>query len=167
MKIQLEREDIEECRRLAKMRNTKKEGVQSTNNNPHTTDFQIHFYGVIGEYAFSKITGYPMDYSHNPDGGDPGYDFEINGYKIDIKYSKHGKYLGFSRKDKFKADIAVLVKPVNPKIPFMELKIVGWCTREDFMEKSEPIDLGFSRIVGIPTRNLRNYNTLQRIIGGK
>lgn len=159
--IALSREEIQNCRDIAKMRNTKKEGVEATNNNPNLSNFTIHLYGVIGEFAFSKATGYPMDTSHNPDGGDEGFDFKIKDKTIDVKFSTHGKYLGFQNMKKFKADIAVLVKSVDPKIPLSNLKIVGWCTHQDFMEKAEIKDIGHTRIMALPAKNLRKCNTLK------
>ena len=43
--------------------------------------------GVLGEYAFELLTGFPMDRSPKPKGDD--YDFFINGWYIDVKATSY------------------------------------------------------------------------------
>lgn len=169
MLIQYTPEEIEECRNVANLRNTKKKGVPSLRVHQGATDYAIHFWGLLGEKAFSIYYGVDIDTTHNEGGGDRGYDFIINEKTIDIKYSRSkSNCLIVSSKGRVKADILVLAKPYKRGNPLEGTKLVGWITREEFLERAEYRMFWDRRALCFPQRNLKKMPTLKRYLkGGK
>ncbi len=125
--------------------------------------------GLIGEFAVREYLGYHIP-SHNAPyislnlcyGPDPGWDMvlpyydnldgvhnslALDGIKVDAKFCAHENGdLVFTDLEKFKADIAVLVVPVNteatvqwlqtqasqPRGQLTQVRLAGWITREEF-----------------------------------
>lgn len=55
-------------------------------------DIDRHTLGILGEYAAAKFLGVPEDEridTENYEDGDPGYDFEAGGWRVDVKTANH------------------------------------------------------------------------------
>jgi hypothetical protein len=83
------------------------------------------------------VLGVPVNLELHP-GGDPGWDFDFSGIKIDVKTSK-AKYLLFNTMNSFKADFAVFARYLND----FQIELVGMVSRQDFMQKCEIRDFGY------------------------
>jgi hypothetical protein len=93
--------------------------------------------GLTGEWAVSQYLGIPVNLE-NYLGGDPGWDFEYCGFKVDVKTTR-AKYLLFQSHKSFKADVAILVRYHKDFI----VEILGAITREEFIKKSQVKNLGY------------------------
>jgi hypothetical protein len=71
-------------------------------------------------------------------GGDPGWDFEYKGLKVDVKTTR-AKYLLFQSHAHFKADVAILVRYHQDFL----VEILGAITREEFFKVAEIKNLGY------------------------
>ena len=100
-------------------------------------DFQITREGLSGEWAVAKVLGLPVN-TENYLGGDPGWDFEYFGIKIDVKTSR-ARYLLFRDLKLFKADYAIYAKYLNE----YQVDLMGFVTREEFIQKHSKVNLGY------------------------
>ena len=100
-------------------------------------DFQITKEGLTGEYAVSQVLGVGVNKELYL-GGDPGWDFEYKGLKIDVKTTR-AKYLLFQSLDKFVADVAVLARYVDEDL----VDVVGIISKKKFMQECEVKNLGY------------------------
>ena len=100
-------------------------------------DYAITREGMAGEWAVGKVLGVPVNLDLHP-GGDPGWDFDYCGIKIDVKTSR-AKYLLFKTQNSFKADFAVFAKYLND----YQIELAGMVSRQEFMEKCEIRDFGY------------------------
>jgi hypothetical protein len=100
-------------------------------------DYAITREGMAGEWAVAKVLGVPVNLDLHP-GGDPGWDFDYCGVKIDVKTSR-AKYLLFNTLNSFKADFAVFAKYLND----YQVELVGMVSRQDFKQKCEIRDFGY------------------------
>jgi hypothetical protein len=52
-------------------------------------DIERHTLGILGEYAAAKFLGVPHEIDTEVyENGDPGYDFEVGGWRVDVKTAK-------------------------------------------------------------------------------
>ena len=93
--------------------------------------------GLTGEWAVSNYLDVPVNLE-NYLGGDPGWDFEYQGLKVDVKTTR-AKYLLFRSHAHFKADVAILVRYHQDFL----VEILGAITREKFFEVAEIKNLGY------------------------
>jgi hypothetical protein len=100
-------------------------------------NFQLAREGLTGEWAVSKYLGILVN-TENYLGGDPGWDFEYYGLKVDVKTTR-AKLLLFQSHAQFKADVAILVRYHKDFI----VEIAGAITREDFFKHAEIKNLGY------------------------
>ena len=100
-------------------------------------DYQITREGMAGEWAVSKVLGVPVNVELYA-AGDPGWDFEYCGFKIDVKTSR-AQYLLFKTLSNFKADFAIFAKYVND----YQIDLAGIISRQDFVQKCELRDFGY------------------------
>ena len=155
--------DIKKLRTIAEQRNNKKQGVPTLKIAKQYSDYAIHFFGLLGEYAVAKILNIPMDTSINPIGGDQGYDLiytneHYTQTRIDVKFTMSKQdCLFFTSNNKFKADIAILTKPIKNNRPLEGIRVAGWITKEGFKEKSIPLTKGRC----VKTKNLKRPPTLK------
>lgn len=154
------------AKKIAENRNDKKEGVKSRRINQNISDYAIHFYGAIGEVAFAELIGLNVDSKFNPNGGDEGYDFDVNGLKIDVKYSRDPRgSLLFKNKAGFKADVAVFTRSLV-RTETAAVQVVGWTTKDYFFRNCEEVDLGRGKTLLIRNNKLFNMESLQKRIAG-
>lgn len=162
MIVVIPRRDIKKLKEIAEQRNNKNKGVPTLKRAKNYSDYAIHFFGLLGEYTVAKILNIPLDTTINPKGGDKGYDLTyINkSYKeitIDVKFTMSKEdCLFFPTDSKFKADIAILTKPVKKGKPLEGIRVAGWITKEEFKEKSKPVNQGKC----VKRRNLKGPQTL-------
>jgi hypothetical protein len=100
-------------------------------------NFQLAREGLTGEWAVSKYLDIPVN-TENYLGGDPGWDFEYQGLRVDVKTTR-AKFLLFTKLSNFKADAAILVRYHQDFI----VEIVGAVTRDDFIKHSQIKNLGY------------------------
>jgi len=112
-------------------------GIISNRVDQKRDDFSITREGMSGEWAVGKVINTPVNLDLHP-GGDPGWDFEYCGIKIDVKTSK-AKYLLFNTLSSFKADLAVFARYLNE----YQVELVGAITRQDFVAKHQIKNFGY------------------------
>ena len=100
-------------------------------------DYQIIREGLTGEWAVSQVLGVPVNIE-NYLGGEPGWDFEYQGYKIDVKTTR-AKLLVFDSPDKFVADIAILARYHQEDL----VDLVGVISKKKFLENCQVRNLGY------------------------
>lgn len=100
-------------------------------------EFQLTREGLTGEWAVSKYLDIPVNLE-NYLGGDPGWDFEYNGLKVDVKTTR-AKLLIFRSHAHFKADAAILVRYHHDFL----VEILGAITRDGFFKQAEIKNLGY------------------------
>jgi hypothetical protein len=120
-------------------------------------DYQITREGLTGEWAVGQTLGLPVNLE-NYLGGDPGWDFEYKGLKVDVKTTR-AKLLLFQNLDKFVADVAVLVRYVRDDL----VQIVGIISKDKFKQNCQIRNLGYQDNYTIsedklsPIEDLINY----------
>jgi hypothetical protein len=93
--------------------------------------------GLTGEWAVSQYLDIPVNLE-NYLGGDPGWDFEYKGLKVDVKTTR-AKYLLFQSHAHFKADVAILVRYHQDFL----VEILGAITRDEFFKVAQIKNLGY------------------------
>lgn len=111
--------------------------VNSKRVDQNRDDYQITREGLSGEWAVAKVLGLPVNLE-NYLGGDPGWDFEYYGIRVDVKTSR-AKYLLFRNMDQFKADCAIYAKYLNE----YQVDLMGFVSKEEFTEKHLRLDFGY------------------------
>lgn len=156
--------EIDIYRRLAEMRFFPKRqaGVVNQLVAKKLEGVENEMLGILGEAAVAEFVGARIhsDASLYGDGGVS--DLEVNGKTIQVKTSwhRHGGLL-FMNRFKFKADVAVL-SVTNKKLDGL-VKVVGWTTRQQFMERAVDRDLGYGPCAYFeqhwlyPIHSLTNY----------
>lgn len=117
------------------------------------TGDKTHIYGATGEYVFSKMYG--LSLTNRPI--DDGYDFILDGFKIDVKFSDcDWAALAFSDKRPFRSDIAVLIVKTRNTL---EYRIAGWMTRTEFHRIGHPIPRLRKEVIGLEQKELYPVST--------
>jgi hypothetical protein len=120
MKIVLTEDEYQECVEIAKRRQNCRNGYSRSNY--YDDLYEENVVGVVGEMAFEKLTGLPMDRSVRPK-GDGGIDFEIDGHTIDVKACRNPVFLLLKYKERNRcADILVSAKYDNERT----IEFLGW-----------------------------------------
>jgi hypothetical protein len=111
----------------------------------NNSSYSVNLMGRLGEVVVAKTLRIQTDDSVTA-GGDVGYDLVSNlGNKIAVKTSTLDSLI-FNKIEDFSADIAVLVKFVGDKqLPHDggQFFIVGWISRQDFIEYHYVHDYGY------------------------
>ena len=100
-------------------------------------NFQTAREGLTGEWAVGQYLEIPIN-TETYLGGDPGWDFEYQNMKIDVKTTR-AKYLLFRDHASFKADGAIMVRYHQDYL----VEILGFITRDDFFKKAEIKNFGY------------------------
>lgn len=104
------------------------------------------FVGLIGEIEVKKLFGKPIDLIAGFDGG---FDFELNGKRIDVKTMGRNvdvkddyvnNFIGYQKH--FDCDIYIFCSLNKKK---NELTICGWVTKKELFEMSEMYEEGTER----------------------
>ena len=138
--VRLTRQQLEECDAIASDRQVSKDAVGVIDRKVGSgTGRSLHLIGAKGEKALESYLGTKMIHFWGSPRGDGGYvDQFYGGKSIQIKSTPYsgGRLLFFKVAD-FQADMAVLMVVGDEWV-----KIVGWCTREDFQAKHHIEDIG-------------------------
>ena len=105
---------------------------------------EIHMIGVMGEYAYHKLTGCELDKNIYAT-GDGGQDFEHNGKKVEVRVSTFGPSgteLKVPKREyqRYKPDEYVLAYIGKGK--FNEVNVLGKISRENFDKKKREKQYG-------------------------
>lgn len=180
MKITLTPDEIEYCKTQAKKRNNPKLArVKNRRVDASRGDWQINFQGIKAEFAVCKA--FDVDYDDVISlAGDGGIKDTVIGDKTaQIKYNNYPRnaYLYFNHKEitsdgrctcckwkirkseVFLADLAILVLPCNNDDSSLE--IVGWISREEFLNECETLNFGYGDRFGVKAQNLREIASLE------
>ena len=150
MLIDLPSEWVQTCRKIARERAQKPNSKIFTRQ---SSDYDIHFIGLLGEFAFAFYTGVEPDTSLI-NGGDRGWDFEIKGKKIQVKTRDRARY---SRPDLLvrpghaTADLYVLATATTFYPSKVEL--VGYARHEQLVQQT--VDVGYGARYFVARRDLR------------
>ena len=116
------------------------------------SDWTITYFGMKGEIAVMRFLGLDLDRAFkNTVKGDGGVDLVFKNSTIDVK-STSTDYLIFNNINRFRSDIAVLVKPMvgeedervsNSKFSSRDVFICGWTTRAAFCNFHEIKDFRY------------------------
>ncbi|WP_315818999.1 hypothetical protein [Paraflavitalea speifideaquila] len=93
--------------------------------------------GVLGEVlVIEQLTGIPVNLEERPSGFDGGYDFELNGYRIDVKTMERKSFVRaefvnnfYIMQEAYDADIIVFCSYHKPA---SILEICGWIFKKIF-----------------------------------
>jgi len=121
-------------------------------------DYQITREGLTGEWAVGQVLGLPVN-TENYLGGDPGWDFEYKGLKVDVKTTK-AKLLLFQNMDKFVADVAVLVRYYRDDL----VEIAGVISRDKFEQEHEIRNLGYKDNCVVTDEKLTPIDEFMRMV---
>ena len=141
MKIRITKKDILEAELMAKdtVFILEKLGILPRLNNVKQTRLDANILGFMAEFAVCRL--FETDPPRLNFATDGGVDLWIEDISIDVKFTNHRKNgLIFDSFDKFKSRIAILVTN-TPEFDVME--IIGWCSKNDFMQKSYEKDFGY------------------------
>jgi len=127
-------EDIKEARRLATVRNDRKQalGIKSKRYDKGRTDWQSHFFGLRGEIAAAKFLGLEVDTTEHLS-GDHGIDLVTSqGFKIQVKTRKSRTYdysLNTTEIADFVADVGFQVVAAKD---LYDVELIGWISKLRF-----------------------------------
>jgi hypothetical protein len=103
-------------------------------------DLSIHFDGIKGEYAVTKLFLLPFDPKPLP-GGDKGAPDLIlpDGTSVSVKFREKPEYdyaLSTDNPDEFNSDVGILTARAHPELMNDDVMVVGWITRDEFLERA-------------------------------
>jgi hypothetical protein len=127
------------------------------------TDWEIAFYGFMGEVAVARALCIPPDKTVLA-GGDGGVDLVINGETLQVKthLSKATKnFLYFDDEDKLSCDFGVLC---NVDSDDTTILIRGALSRKDFIHKAGIRNFGYGERLAVPASELFSMDDLIRSI---
>lgn len=111
-------------------------GIGNQRRDGNRDDDALDSLGVMAERVVAKV--FDIDHQHLM-GVDDGADLWLDDLSIDVKSTFHesGRLL-FKSRESFKADAAVLVCQLTQDT----YKVVGYASRQTFLDKAREIDLG-------------------------
>ena len=131
MKLLLTEEQIEFAKRIADIRNAKNGLVPNMRESRAHKDWEINFYGALGEVAVASQVNYPpaLNFSMNGDSGAP--DLYFHSHRIEVKTALHWPpILKLNHVTDFVSDVIVLCY-VDKKSPDA-VTIAGCVSRRKF-----------------------------------
>lgn len=160
-KVELSEEQLDLCKRYAEQRSQPKRQNNVRNRRiGKQSDFAIDYLGLRGELAFSDVFGLPVhQITTNLLQGDGGHkDFDILGLTVSVKTRPANRRYFLVPQYLYppKADLMVMLEEITE--PTILLK--GWCTRQDFIDRHEELDLGYGPTRAIQDHMLRPMNDL-------
>lgn len=143
--IEIELTDLEIlfAKYVAKIRNDK--DPRTSRKHSDHTDYDIHVWGLLGEFAFAKVTGLLPDLTRRLD-GDDGFDFTVEGYTIDVKTRLRNitpDLLVYTHKAK--ADLYVLMY-YRPEYPTV-VQMLGYATHNRLIQSPVKFRSGTTYVV--------------------
>jgi hypothetical protein len=100
---------------------------------------EVHIVGTKGEGRFARAFGLAQPAAR---GVDPGIDFRIAGFTVDVKTTV-GFGLNLIARMEPKADVLVLAE--TPSLESLEVRLVGWIPRDLFLWCGRYEDLGHGK----------------------
>lgn len=168
----------------AKIRQDAKKGTKAKDKRSDRSidNYEMHYIGLKGEYAFQKVYGTCLSSGLDWRGlkaGDSKGDFKISKYRVEVKTLQD--WLIFNDMNHFGADIAVLVNPFSvdgwrkaEQDPFINNKpahnwrhsiLVGWCWHDEFKLKHFTDDFGYGPRLCMKPEQLRDVYDLFKLRG--
>jgi hypothetical protein len=136
-------------------------GVSSIGYNKRRNRLGIDIDGLIGEWCVCAMLNARLDDSISLS-GDCGWDTEVHGIKIDVKYNTYQNgWLYFMSPHDFKADKAVLVVPTDFKDTY---RIAGSIDKQTFLDTHETTDWGYGKRYGLPQYRLNPITDLLEVV---
>ena len=125
------------CRDVAMSRYATSRELGLTQLRIDTSEMNVELLGVQGELVFAKV--FDLEDPKDNLGSDGGTDYTIQEITIDVKAASKPTYrLMFRSLESFKSQVGVLVVKINDNT----FKLVGWATRQQFAELSQPLGEG-------------------------
>lgn len=138
-------------------------GIRSRKFSRGKSELEVQYVGIVAELAVAGVLGIP----YNPPlllGGD---DFDLvdkSGRTIEVKFRNHPKgdfALSNAKPESFQADLGVLVVPLYPEIGDNALlHLVGWITREEFLDRCDRVNYGYGDRLAVERDALRPMGSL-------
>jgi len=137
IQVTLSDEEQALCRDVALSRYDTSRELGLTQLRIDTSNMNVELLGVQGELVFAKI--FNLEDPKDNLGSDGGTDYTIQEITIDVKAASKPTYrLLFRSLEAFKSQVGVLVVKINDNT----FKLVGWTTRKQFAELSQPLGEG-------------------------
>lgn len=135
MIVELSPEDMALAKEIASKRDGQKKGYSSS----AYWNKSSHYCGILGEIAYARHYGVPVDSNLDPL-GDDGFDLRILGLSIDVKTTKYSPpILKINSMDDMKSDMLALALVQGGC--FIEL--CGFCDRERLKSRGYKHDFGY------------------------
>ena len=115
----------------------------------------IELLGIQAECAVAKALG--LDFNPFHLGIDDGADLFAGDVSIDVKARFRGSNTLFRSPEKFKADVVVSCEEAEGGIG-----IVGWASKQRFIERANETDLGHGKTLALPDSELSDIASLWR-----
>ena len=155
--------DVRNAKRAAFNRNEFKRlrGIKSSRFSTKHTDQSAHVYGVLAEMAVAFYLGTKIDETILPFGDRGAPDLYHRGFSYEVKYTSlsGGDFIiPNSDPSYMQADRGVLVTPGPSKRFFC---LVGWISKEDFLDLYQHRDYGAGPRCSVTSDQLEDMVTLK------
>jgi hypothetical protein len=159
--VALSEEQLARCKTYAEQRSQPKRQSNVTNRRiGKQSDFDLDYLGLRGEFAFSEVFGLPVhQITTNLLQGDGGHkDFDLVGQSVSVKTRPKNRRFFLVPQYLYppKADLMVMLEEIDEA----NILLKGWCTRQDFIDRHEELDLGYGRTRAIRDHSLRPMDEL-------
>ena len=130
-------------------------------------DFAIHYIGMLGEIAVSRVIGVAVN-SQITIGGDSGNDMDMHGQTIQIKTSSHAntpkpRFIIFNSLNDFSTDWAISCSVQSPTI----VRIHGFVGKEKFNRYAVDHDFGYGNRVCLDEQHLNPIEKFRDAVNWK
>jgi hypothetical protein len=158
MIVKLSRQEESQCKQASRMRwqMNRASGIEQQRKAPQDAG-DIDLLGIRAECAVAKALS--LDFNPYHLGIDSGADLFAGNISIDVKARFNGSNTLFGRPEKFRADVVVSCEQVKDGIG-----IVGWASKQRFLERAQVRDLGHGETMALPDSELTDISVLWREI---
>lgn len=158
MIVKLTRQEESQCEQASRMRwqMNRASGIEPQRVAPQEAG-NIDLLGIRAECAVAKALS--LDFNPYHLGIDNGADLFAGDVSIDVKARFSGGYTLFRTPEKFRADVVVSCEQVKDGIG-----IVGWASKQRFLERAQVRDLGHGETMALPDSELTDISVLWREI---
>jgi len=158
MIVKLSRQEESQCKQASRMRwqISRASGIEEQRKAPQGAG-DIDLLGIRAECAVAKALG--LDFNPYHLGIDSGADLFAGDVSIDVKARFSGGYTLFRTPEKFRADVVVSCEQVKDTIG-----IVGWASKQRFLERAQVQDFGHGKTIALPDSELTDISVLWREI---
>ncbi len=124
-------EDVGHLTVLAYLRDRKEVRQKTFKLHDNLGHFDMHIIGLLGETAFAKEFGLQVDNEIHAWAGDDGWDFELNGKKVDVKTCVYYDDPELKiRIDKYVPEVDLYVLCAVKNLQMQQVDLVGYATRD-------------------------------------